>query len=119
MVTSSELAYMRSSITPLLPDTCNIIAPTNSLDGQGNVKPAWGTIAGGTAVPCRLDAYKGTETERGAAIQSDNGYILTLPYTVVPLTSYRVEHGGYTYSITAVDLDKSWAVTRRVVVERL
>lgn len=118
-LSSADLAYMRDTLAMLMPDTCNILAPTNGLDAQGNPTQTWGTVAGGTAVPCRLDAYKGNEVERGAAVQAENGYVLTVAYSVSIAVTNRVQHGGYTYTVTSVDPDKSWAVTRRVMVERL
>jgi hypothetical protein len=117
MLTDAELAIIRAGSLAMLPDTCNLLAVSRVSDGMGGFDDTWGTA--GTAIACRLDPLKGSEQAAGAALKPYHAYTLTLPYGTTITPAYQIEHGGFNYSVTSVDNDKSWAASVRAVVERL
>lgn len=113
-----ELASMRSTLSELMPDTCNILSGTATPDGIGGQSVAWGTTYSG--VSCRLDQMKkGYETMSGGAVYPFGQYVLTIAYDGTINTQNRVEHGSVTYNVIGVDQDKSWPITTRVIVEAI
>jgi head-tail adaptor len=114
-----ELAELRAAVAELLPDTCNLLAVTRASDGQGGFTEAWGTVTGGTAIPCRLDYVRGVNVVIGGAMQPFSGWMLTLPYDATITTAYRVQHNSHTYAVIGVDAGKSWAASVRLLVERI
>jgi len=116
MLTDADLAYMRSAVSGLMPDRCNILTPILGSDGQGGQEITWGTVAAN--VPCRLDPGRqlAGETVQGAAVMPYGYAILTLPYETALVTEQRIEARGMTYNVVSVDTGKSWEVTRRAVV---
>lgn len=120
-LTAKELASIRSDINNLLPDTGYIITRTETSDGMGGINVA--TSATGT-VSCRLDArminmLKGGESVAGAAIQSFQQLVLTIPYDTTITTDNQFLKGGQLYNITSVDDDKSWKGCIRCILERV
>ena len=116
MLTAGELSYMRDSTKLLMPDTCNICSVTNTVDGQGGVTVARGTI--GTSA-CRLDVVQGREQLTGGAIQPYTSYMLSLPYDATVLPSYIIEHSSVSYEVKSVNRNQSWKAVVRVELERL
>jgi head-tail adaptor len=110
-----ELTSMRSAFEGLMPDTANILTLTTTSDGQGGFTQTWGTA--GTAVRCRIDSVRGREGQAGGAIYPFHQMVMTLPYNSVVSTEGRIEHNSTTYNVVAVDSDKSWKITTRVVLE--
>lgn len=115
-IDSTMLLAMRAAISELLPDSCNILTPTNTPDSEGGVTTAWGTSS---AVACRLDAKQGREMLTGGAIQPYTTYILSLPYDTTIAQTSRVLHGGVTYAVKSINLNQSWIAVRRVELERI
>jgi hypothetical protein len=119
-LSNSELEDMRAAIEELLPSTCNILSPTYTPDGQGGGTITWGTITGGTAVPCRLDSKGGRSQIAGEAMQPFNSLVLSMPYDTAITESYRVEFTNERYIVTNVSPDDaSWRLVRRVQLERI
>lgn len=116
-LTAAELSAMRDDIETLLPDTCNLLTVTRTVDGKGGWTDAWGTATAGVA--CRLDATGGREAAAGDALRPYTSWVLTLPHDTTITAQYRVEHGGNTYSVTAVNDDNSWIASKRVSLERV
>ena len=118
-ITSAELAQMRDDIELLLPDTCAILSVTRASDGQGGWTDTWGTAT--ASVKCRLDAInpKGRNQELviGGAVKPFHTYVLSLPHGTSITTANRVEVSGQTFSVTGVDLGKSWSAVVRCIVE--
>ena len=116
MLSTEQLAYIRDTLEQLMPDTCNILSVSYSSNGQGGLLETWGTATAN----CRLDAIplKGGETAAGGAIQPFKSYILTLPYDTTITEANRIEIGVYTFAVKSVDPAKSWAATRRAMLER-
>ncbi len=115
LLDSNELEYIRAEIESMLPDLCNILSATLVSDGAGGMSETWGTV--GVAVACRLDSLRGIENLQGARIAPQHGYVLTLPHDKVIDTEDRVEVGTHTFTVTSVDLEKSWAGCVRVYLE--
>ena len=121
MLTNAELTQMRADAASLLPDTCNILSLTTAPDGQGGQTETWGTATAGAS--CRLDPISnktyGFEKAVGASLKDFHGFVLTLEYDASITTANRIEKGGETYNAVSVDTEKSWPITRRVLVERI
>lgn len=116
-LSARELAEIRAGIADLLPGTCHILTPTQTPDGQGHWTTSWGTVSGGTAVPCRLDPVSARELQAGDAVQPFHSYWLTLPYDTTISENNRVTIGTVTYEVTSVDTTKSWIGSIRAFVE--
>ena len=120
-LTAAELSTMRTSINELLPDTCNILTPTNVNDGQGGITTTWGTA--NASVTCRLDKRsgqeQGQEQVQGAGVKPYTEWILTLPYDTTIANTQRVEVGSSTFNVISVDGDKSWEASMRVILEKV
>lgn len=119
ILTSNDLAQMRSDIEALLPDTCSILTATNAPDGMGGIVITWGTAY--KNVKCRLDAsnYHNSEQTAGAAVRPVHSYVLTVPYDTVIDETNRVVVGSGVYSVVSLDTNKSWATCRRAFLERV
>ena len=117
-IDTAMLAAMRSAISELLPDTCNIVTITKTADGQGGWTESKGTS--GTAIACRLDVHTGREMLTGGAVQPYIKTVLSLPYDTTITEVNRVEHGGITYAVIAPsNSDQSWIAVKRVELEKL
>lgn len=119
MLSSAELVQIRADINSLLTDECNILESTDTPNGQGGYRQTWGTVTGGTAVPCRLDAKSGAEIILGGGVQNLFSYTLTLGYDVTVTNANRVSVGSYTFAVTSINLGGSFLGCKRVNVERL
>lgn len=119
MLDSSDIDFIRETIEELLPDTCDILAPTNTSDGQGGIVPVWGTVS--ASVSCRLDPGRkmAIEAVSGAALQPFDQWILTLPHGTTIEATYRVECNGATFNVESVDGDKSWKGSVRATLKKL
>lgn len=117
VLTAADLAYMRSAINELLPDTCNICTITHTPNGMGGCTDTRATI--GTAIACRLDMQSGREPTVGGAVQQFTGYTLSLPYdTTIGITNL-VEINSADYSVTSINDGQSWIAVKRVTLEAL
>lgn len=117
ILTSDQLAYMRDTISDnLLPDTCNILDPTNTPDGLGGFDETWGTATASAA--CRVDQKKRMETDEAGALRPASGWVLTLAHDQAINTTQRIEHNGQTYRVVAIKEDASWEASTRVDIER-
>ena len=115
-LSDAELTAIRESVATLLPDTCNILSVTNTPDGQGGVIQSWGTAS--ASVACRLDPARGKEELIGGALQPFYGYVLTVPYDTTLTAAHRIECNSETFAVVSVDPGKSWAASRRAMLER-
>ena len=117
-ITAAELIQMRADVQELMPDTCNLLTATGTADGYGGVTMTWGTATSG--VSCRLDnASNTTYGEKLVAngIQPFSRWILSVPYGSAMTDEMRVEIGADIYNVTMVDVDKSWPIVERAVLE--
>lgn len=119
MLSDADLDYMRSSLNDLLPDTCVILSPTNTSDGQGGWSTTWGTVSAN--VKCRIDPGRKEMYERvtGAALKPFSWWQLTLPWNTSIGVDYRVVVNGNTYNVVNHDDNKSWMGTLRVALMKV
>jgi len=116
MLPAAELDQIRTDLETMLPDTCNILSLTRTSDGQGGWSEAWGTAS--TAVACRLDFISGAEAITGAALIPYSRAVLSLPQATTITAQSRVEYGGVTYTVQAVNLG-SWLGVKRCTVQKV
>ena len=119
MLSTNELAWMREAIDDLLPDTCEIMDKTETnTNGVLTVSYA----GNDTEYDCRLDAKKHIvpkNTEGTGAVKFYFTYILTLPYNAIVTEANHILHDSIEYAIISIDEDKSWAISRRLTLERV
>ncbi len=114
LLTSRELADLRSDILDLLPDTCQIQTPIEVNTG-GYVEPGWGTAV--ASVACRFDP----DTPKYGEIIADKEshitrYIVTLPYNTPVEDGQRLVFSGNNYEILQIHDAHSDNATRRLRV---
>jgi len=117
-ITAAELTQMRADVQELMPDTCNLLTVTNTPDGYGGVTQAWGTAT--ADVICRLDNASNTtygEQLVANGIQPFSRWVLSVPHGTSMTDEMQVEIGADLYNVTMVDVDKSWPVVERAVLE--
>ena len=119
MLPTLELAQMRTELARSLPDTCNLLTPTNVSDGQGGFTQTWGTAL--ASVGCRFDAFPryAREILAANAVMPYEKMMVTLAFDTVITSDYRIEHGGFTYNVTGVNIDQSWPICKRADVEKV
>jgi hypothetical protein len=128
MLTSAELARIRTDIERLMPDTCTILSLTAVSDAQGGFTETWGTATAN--VKCRLDAAqqgRGQEALEAGAITPFTYWMLTLPHgtsisteqRVVVVTAGSGANSGGTFNVQAVDSGKSWSGCVRATLGKL
>ena len=116
-LTARELAQMRADIEDLMPDECDILSVAYTSDGEGGLTESWGTAVAN--VPCRLDYRSGRENIAGAAVQSYNKAVLSLPYSTEIETTNRVQIDTSVWSVISVNHKQSWDAVRRAELERV
>jgi hypothetical protein len=120
MLSTSQLATMRSNVTQLLPDSCTIQAKTVTTDNAGGWTETWDALPDGI-VPCRLDPLN---TRRALETFGDREaqvalYQLTVPYDAPIALGRRVVINTHTYEIRQLVGEHSWRVSRRALLSRI
>jgi len=117
MLPAAELDQLRTDLLDAMPDTCNILSLlTRTSDGQGGWSEAWGTA--GTSIACRLDFIGGRESVTGGALLPYTTAIVTLPQSTAITAQNKIEHGGNTYTVQAVNVG-SWLGVKRATVQKV
>jgi len=116
MLPDAELTRIREDLETCLPDTCNILSLTRTSDSQGGWSEVWGTA--GTSIACRLDFIGGQENVTAGALMPYTTAIVTLPQATVISSQNKLEHGGNTYTVQAVNLG-SWLGVKRASVSKV
>lgn len=119
LLTSDELAQLRTDLAALLPDTCIILSSTYTPDGVGGQTQTWGTAAASAA--CRVDPYQrqdsaGIVAEREAA---RTWYRLTVEYNAALAYDCRVVFDGDTYEVVQLYDDHSLRAVRRATIAKI
>lgn len=112
---ASMLEQMREDVECMLPDICDILTATQTLDDEGEAITTWGTAYADVA--CRLDYKQGREVTSGGAVQPFARAMLTLPYDTVLATNNRVQIGSAIFAVKSVNATQSWNVSVRAEVE--
>jgi hypothetical protein len=113
-LSSKDLAYMRSSIEELLPDTCNIMSSSGTADGMGGYTDSWGTAY--ASVACRLDTLNGNYRDANSGIITYQKLVFTLPQSTAIVSGHRIIYSGNTYNVSSVKVG-SWLGCKRAEVE--
>jgi head-tail adaptor len=114
MLTAADLAYMRSSINELFPDTCNILNLSWSSDNEGGQNESWGTLSSSA---CRVDYGQGREVMTGGALMPYQKATISLPYNATISTANRIQIDTDVFSIQAVNKAQSWRGVTRCTAE--
>ena len=109
-----ELAQIRADLETLLPDYANILSLARVSDSQGGWTETWTMTY--LSVPCRIDFIGGKESITSGALNPFSQAIITLPQNTTISAQNRIEHGGNTYTVQAVNLG-SWLGVKRASVE--
>ncbi len=115
-LTANELAAMRDTIAQLLPDTCYILSGTATSDGAGELTYTWGTTS---TASCRIDPVKSREQISGEGLQLYNLFTLTVPYDTTVSANNHIQIGAVEYAVVSVIDGNSWALDKRLQVEKL
>lgn len=119
MLSTEELAEIRSDFTDLLPDTCSIAEKIKGAsDGLGGHATSYGNAV---TYPCLLqdDTDKLEEQRIGGKPTGERFFILVLPYNASVNLTDRVTHNGVTYDVAELsDEGRSNAFVQRVRVRR-
>lgn len=115
-LTAQELAQIRSDISLLLPDVCDILAVTRTSDGAGGWSETISTVK--SNVPCRLDfPNPGKEMVSNASNTPFKTGMLSMAYDQTVTTANQILKGGITYNIVGVNTGQSWIGVVRCAVE--
>lgn len=116
MIPTGEQASIQAEIERLMPDTCQVITITHTSDGAGGQTDTYGTAA---SIACRLDYLTGTEAIAAGAIQPFGRYMLTVPAATSIVQANRILHSGITYNVLGINLDISWGMCKRAILEAI
>lgn len=115
---ADELSRIRTDIqAATFPDTCSILSPTKTPDGQGGVSITWGTAV--ASVACRLDPVTVSEELIAEGRREDFEFILSFPQGTDLESEDRIVHGGNTYSVTGIKSGGSWEAHGRATLKKV
>ena len=114
-LTAAELAQMRADLSELFPDTCSIMALSQTSDGAGGFTESWG--ASTSNVPCRVDYKAGGESVTAEAITPYQQAVISMGYAVVVTPANRIQVGSNVFSVQAGNAGQSWKASTVVSVE--
>ena len=116
MINEHDLHLMRHTIQHLLGDLCSIQAFTDVPDGYGGMTRTWSTIY--SNVPCQIAPDTSSPQNVGEKYFVVTGWTLTLYYDQPIVAGNRVVKGGDTFSVIAVEDDRSRRICRRASLRR-
>lgn len=104
-LTDAELAQIRADVESLLPDTCDILSKTETIDSAGGFTTTWAASA--EDVICRMDYKSGVEQLAGGGLRSFTRMEFYVPYDTTVTTENRIRWNGEDYTIESVN-GNSW-----------
>ncbi len=117
MLSTTDLAAMRSTLDASLPDTCQVTRKTPVPDGAGGQTVTYPNA--GSAVACRIapatDAVRRAEDIIAGRVAQDAPWLLTLPNGTDVVATDRVTSGGRTFEVSVVLAPRSWELDRRLL----
>lgn len=116
MLTESELASMRETLTDSLAGTAVIYNSAFVSDGGGGGTTTW-TAAG--TVDCRVAPIGGTEEQQGDRLQPETEVIFTVPQGIAITADAQIRYDGGTYSVIALRAPRTWELSRRVEAKEI
>lgn len=113
MLTASELAAMRSTLTESLPDTAQVQRKTRVSDGMGGFTETWEVVA---TVACRVSPSGLSSQERAVAerLGSSRVWTITLPAQTGVQTPDRITVGSRSFEVAGIG-NRSDEICRRVI----
>lgn len=121
MLTAGELTQLRSDVTELLPDTCNIIRNSIASNEYGDSPETGVVVASGAA--CRVDPFGSSSGQRGGIVAereaSINLFQLTIPWSTDVLEGDRVSFSNVTYEIIQLSAAHSNRLVKRAVMAKI
>ena len=118
-LSADMLSQMRADVANMLPDTA--VIQTFGTVAQSSDGFAGGTYTATGTVVCRLDPLGKNAAVRLALEREVTAYTyqLTVPYDTALVHNARVVVNSNTYEVIQLDVDHSWNVSKRAIVERL
>lgn len=108
VLSTSELASIRTDFDALLPGTCNILEITRTKTATGGGTITWGTATAGVA--CDIWRYGDRPGESGVGpggvgseMVAGYNYTFAMPYNTTVLESNRLEYNGQQFQVFGVD----------------
>lgn len=121
MISTADLAAMRSTLDGSLPDTCQVVRRTSASDGALGTNDTWANQ--GAAVACRVaPASKlGVETEAELVdvLRAETRWTITLPALTDVTERDRITSGGRTFEVVSVLGPRSLEIGRRALCLRI
>ena len=113
MITSTELAWMRSTEEQAMSSTAVIYTPIYTAGALGNTVQTW--VASGT-VACDIWPIAKNDREKTSGNQelSKGEFYISVPYNTTVSVNDQLTIDGITYQITFVPLNQSWLTNIRV-----
>lgn len=119
MLSTPDIAAMRSTISDSLPDTAAIGRYTATPDGAGGVSVSYPVAAADAAVACRISpvstSLRMTELLVAEREISESNWVVTFGYDVSMSEKDRLTIGAFTYEVAAVFAQSSWSIDVRVL----
>ncbi len=100
-LTDAELAQIRADVESLLPDTCDILSKTETIDSAGGFTTTWAVSS--ENVICRMDYSSGVEQIAGGGLKPFTKMELYVPYDTTVTNENRVRWNGADYTINNVN----------------
>lgn len=115
MLSTADLARMRTAANELLDTTCTIQSKTATTDSMGGETYAW--AAASSNVSCRLNRYDRNEYVRrfGERANVEADWVVTMAHDQAATIEQRIVVGGLTLEPVWVNTGKSIEAATRVV----
>ena len=107
------IAAKRERQEVLMPDSCAVSRPTETIDETGSPAATYATIA---TVACRVapGPFRDVEFVRAEQVRGVTDWVVTLPHGTDAEAGDRVIHGGDTYEAVSVLSGGTWETARRL-----
>lgn len=119
MISTGDLARLRSQANELLPDTCTIQTKTASADGIGGETYSWANAA--TGVACRLNRADTRNDPRpyGERMNIEADWVVSMAHNQAVTINQRVIVNSLTLEPVWVNTGKSVEAQTRLVCREL
>lgn len=120
MLSSAEIAAMRSVQAQALPDTCTIQRKGGNSDGRGGQTVSYSVHASNVA--CRLGragSRSGIETIDADKLQQQTPWVVTFAYDQDVRNTDRIVIGTRTFEAVSIEPHEEWTTALRVQVEEV
>lgn len=120
MLSATELAWMRATLTASLPDTCTIKRPVPVSDSAGGFTGLDAPANLATGVACRLEhaILSPAEKEISEKMTGVGEWFITLPFNQDVKPQDQIVIGTRTFHVV-MHRAGSWEIGRRVVVKEI